>query len=79
MQHAQLDFHVNFDSCYAAYQVCFMQSAAISLMSVTDKQSWNKVLYLSSDLGKCLQREFVIIFLPISLNICFGCSKEPSH
>ena len=21
----------------------------------------------------------MIIFLPISLNICFGCSKEPSH
>ena len=25
------------------------------------------------------QRKNVIIFLPISFNICFGCSKEPSH
>ena len=24
-------------------------------------------------------RILVIIFLPISLNICFGCSKEPFH
>ena len=22
---------------------------------------------------------FGIIFLPVSLNMCFGCSKEPSH
>ena len=25
------------------------------------------------------QRKNVNIFLPISFNICFGCSKEPSH
>ena len=25
------------------------------------------------------QRKNVNIFLPISLNICFWCSKEPSH
>ena len=25
------------------------------------------------------QHKIGIIFLPISLNICFGCSKEPSH
>ena len=25
------------------------------------------------------KRKIAIIFLPISLNICFGCSKEPSH
>ena len=24
-------------------------------------------------------RTFVIIFLSISINMCFGCSKEPSH
>ena len=24
-------------------------------------------------------RKFVNIFLPISFDICFGCSKEPSH
>ena len=26
-----------------------------------------------------VQRKFVNIFLPINFNICFGCSKEPSH
>ena len=31
-------------------------------------------IYHSSDLFK-----FAIIFLSISLNMCFGCSKEPSH
>ena len=25
------------------------------------------------------KHKIVIIFLPISLNMCFGCSKEPSH
>ena len=25
------------------------------------------------------QHKIVNIFLPISFNICFGCSKEPSH
>ena len=24
-------------------------------------------------------RKIVNIFLPINLNVCFGCSKEPSH
>ena len=25
------------------------------------------------------ERKIVNTFLPISLNVCFGCSKEPSH
>ena len=25
------------------------------------------------------ERKIVNIFLPISFNICFGCSEEPSH
>ena len=25
------------------------------------------------------KRKICIIFLPINLNMCFGCSKEPSH
>ena len=28
---------------------------------------------------KKIERKIVNIFLPISFNICFGCSKEPSH
>ena len=28
---------------------------------------------------KKFQRKIVNIFLPINFNICFGCSKEPSH
>ena len=29
--------------------------------------------------NKNFLRKNVYIFLPISFNICFGCSKEPSH
>ena len=25
------------------------------------------------------ERKIVVIFLPININICFGCSKEPSQ
>ena len=28
---------------------------------------------------KLFERKIVIIFLPINLNLCFRCSKEPSH
>ena len=30
-------------------------------------------------MGKNCERKIVNIFLSISLNICFGCSKEPSY
>ena len=30
-------------------------------------------------IGKHCEREIVNIFLSISLNICYGCSKEPSR
>ena len=30
-------------------------------------------------ISKIILRKIVIIFLSISLNICFACSKEPSH
>ena len=32
-----------------------------------------------SCLTNLLQRQIVVVFLSISLNVCFGCSKEPSH
>ena len=31
------------------------------------------------EVRKFYLRKFLIIFLPINLNMCFGCSKEPSH
>ena len=30
-------------------------------------------------INKKFQRKVVNFFLPINLNICFGCSKESSH
>ena len=30
-------------------------------------------------INKISKRKIVNISLPISFNICFGCSKEPSH
>ena len=35
-------------------------------------------LFLGLD-KQSFERKIVNIFLPISLNMCFGCSKEPSH
>ena len=34
---------------------------------------------IKGQLSKIFERKIVIIFLSISLNLCFGCSKEPSH
>ena len=31
------------------------------------------------DINTIFERKIVNIFLPISFNICFGCSKESSH
>ena len=39
---------------------------------------YSKSLIIGLDKQKN-QRKIVNIFLPISFNICFGCSKEPSH
>ena len=35
--------------------------------------------YIGLDKQKIFERKIVNIFLPISFNIRFGCSKEPSH
>ena len=39
-----------------------------------------RLCYLPTGLGKdFFERKIVNIVLPISFNICFGYSKEPSH
>ena len=35
--------------------------------------------HLGPDKENFLEHKMVNIFLPINLNMCFGCSKEPSH
>ena len=35
--------------------------------------------YTKGQLIKIFQHKIAIIFLSISLNMCFGCSNEPSH
>ena len=44
-------------------------------------QFWSFSLLTATGLDKQkkIQRKIVNIFLPINFNICFGCSKEPSH
>ena len=37
------------------------------------------ILMSTTGLNKKFQRKIVNIFLLINFNICFGCSKEPSH
>ena len=48
-----------------------------SLLTHT-KEKINKVIHRSRE-GNFIGVNFLIIFLPINLNMCFGCSKEPSH
>ena len=36
-------------------------------------------LSIQVKINKNVQRKIVNIFIPISFNICSGCSKEPSH
>ena len=41
-----------------------------------------RLYYLDISIGLDKQNfecKIVNVFLPFSLNICFGCSKEPSH
>ena len=35
--------------------------------------------YTEQNIEKNFELRFMNIFLSISLNICFGCAKEPSH
>ena len=34
---------------------------------------------IKDHLNKFFEHIIVILFLPVSFNMCFGCSKEPSH
>ena len=36
------------------------------------------LLFIDQD-KEILLRKLLIVFLPINLNMCFGCSKGPSH
>ena len=55
------------------FSFCFYNSAILE---------WYGKWCNSCDIGQdkdILLRKFLIIFLLINLNICFGCSKEPFH
>ena len=46
----------------------------------TQKAShWKYLIRLHVKINKVSERNIVHILLPISFNICFGGSKEPSH
>ena len=50
--------------------------------SMSDSLAFNFAVPFASIIGldkQNFEREIVNIFLPVSLNICFGCLKEPSH
>ena len=47
-----------------------------------ESKTWYKLTasnMAKGQLSKNNLRKIAIIFLSISLNVCFGCSKEPSH
>ena len=53
-------------------------SSVKAILSLPTDIPYSKTLIIGPD-KHIFERKLVIIFLPISLNICFGCSKEPSH
>ena len=52
-------------------------STVFNLISAHALISTHKVNYVSN--SKFLSVKIVINFLSINFNLCFGCSKEPSH
>ena len=44
-----------------------------------ERPYWTPFNHRSSLAKKKISEKIVIIFLSISLNMCLGCSKEPSH
>ena len=49
---------------------------ASSVLMVTEI---NDKVCIKSSINTIFARKIVNILLPISLSLCFGCSKEPSH
>ena len=43
------------------------------------KQFETRMVFIGLDKQNFFESKIVNMFLPISFNICFGCSKEPSH
>ena len=74
-------------SCVPGYRTCEwgMESKSISVYKtivyfsifedehVPQDYAESEVAFIGAD------KEILVIFLPINLNMCFGCSKEPSH
>ena len=55
-------------------------SEGLPIRTITPLYKCSISLFLSIGTDRQnIKRKIVIIFLPISLNIGFGCSKEPSH
>ena len=60
---------------------CFFCSTCFSTVGlvVQDSSHLSLNVHRAGQLSKNNLRKIVIIFLSISLNLCYGCSKEPSH
>ena len=75
-----------FPSCIKTDCVPFLLWFLLSLLPfchLPSPPTINKITLLNHiSIGpnrKFYLRKILIIFLPINLNMCFGCSKEPSH
>ena len=55
----------------------FFWAPTTYVMSVSGTSTCSARVYVQ--LSKISERKIMIIFLSISLNMCLGCSKEPSH
>ena len=57
--------------------ICFSAQWKISYNGCTEYEQLVRSHINLDEQG--FQSNIVNIFLPISFNLCFGCSKEPSH
>ena len=51
----------------------------IIVMQINGPVQRDFTTYPKIQISKFIERKIIIIFLPINLNMCFGCSKEQSQ
>ena len=57
-----------------------MLDIVVDVSDLTEKEKLKSICHDTwVHIRKFYEHKIVIIFLPINLNMCFGCSKEPSH
>ena len=66
--------------CQAGLRLCYWPTTGFLMRRpILERLVGIQVNAYVQSLSKIFELKIVIIFIFISLNLCFGCSKEPSH